>query len=76
MKIEKASLKEPNSEQREIKIRIIYIKCTECDTTFKITPCGVVHDPERDLYLEEDALLEDHAKLTNNQKIQLKNELV
>lgn len=41
-------LSEPGEPEREIRIRIRYVKCKKCNQILGLTPAGIVHDPKFD----------------------------
>jgi len=75
MKIKDSKLTEPGGTPREVKIRIVYVSCTRCERIFKVTPLGVVHDPVKNIFMEEDTVIEDHAVLNEADQKRLKKEL-
>jgi len=75
-RIKKGKLTEPGGEPREIKIRMLCIKCLKCDAILKMAPAGIVHDPARGIYMEPNTKKEIHANLSEEEKKQLLKELV
>lgn len=47
--IETGKLKEPSeSSEREVQIRMIYVKCRKCSQTLAVSSRGIVYDPKYD----------------------------
>lgn len=46
--IETGKLNEPSEPEREVQIRIVYVKCRKCNQTLAVIPRGIVYDPKFD----------------------------
>lgn len=76
MKIETGRMSVLNEEnEREIKIVMIYVRCTKCNEILKLTPGGIAHDPINGVFMKTDAKTEIHANLSELEKQQLLEEL-
>ncbi len=68
MKIEDATLTEPDKESTDIKIKMVYTSCPKCDKMFKVTPLGVVHDPAKGVIMDANQKMEDEADIPEEEK--------
>lgn len=45
-RVESGLLREPGEQEREVKIRMCYIRCTKCKRLLKVAPAGIIYDPK------------------------------
>ena len=73
--IEDGKLTEPGGEPREVKVRMVKVKCLKCKKILNLTSAGVAHDPVKGIYMNPEEDMVTHADLSDKEKKQLLKEI-
>lgn len=76
VKIEDAQLNEPQMLPRQVKIKLYHVRCDICKKIFKSVSTGVVHDPYKNIYLDEKEQEEYVYKLNDADRELITNTLI